>query len=506
MSFFGKHQAIAGLAISEETVGLLLFKQKVKYEPAYKKEQELPEEAIHDGKIQNKDSFIKALRGVVPPRIFHTWREPRKVIISLPESIAQYTSFLVPKTLSSKRLEDAICENLERASHLPIDEIYYDFEEYPCSEKQKLIFVASAMKENINAYLELIQKVGLYPIAVESEFLSLRHAIPFRREKRVRILIFLGRKKLQLIITKDAIVLFSRSAPWQGDEKTLKKEVIRMIEYYFTEYPQGPAIKELVLVSAEKQDGFVEPLKQGIGNSFKIGVTSLRSPSSKINNVFLLGAAIRGQVMRRKDKFISLMVPGTEELFHEAQILLISKIVNDFLIIISVILVIIFSLTSFYILPTFEKQKEDQIIRKQAQPPIKEIEELEKKISEFNSNVEPLAEIETSAPDWKTAFFDITLRIREGIHIKRIGAALNSNTISISGNSDDIGSLLDFKSSLSFSGIYTGDFTIPFSSFEKGSDIPFNYNLTFRDKSILFPFKFLSAKVTPSPTNLNSPL
>ncbi len=489
MLFFYQKEKIAGLAISDEAVGLLLFKKSKKpLLQEYKKEHGLERGIIQDGVLQDKKRFLKSLKQIVPPRLFHGWREPRKVVVSIPEQLVHYTSFLVPKSLALQPLEDTISSNLEKNSPLPFDQIIYDWEEHSFSDKQKRIQVAYVERGKIDDYLETIQKAGLHPVALEGEFLSIRRFLT-SPPKGGRILLLLKPNRITSIILSGNIVSFSRTTGWEGTEKTLKKELLRIIEYYFTEHPRGPVIKELIVDAGENERLKVQTLETEIRRLLKITITELKFPSLETTSGALLGSALRGQVPRGKDKFISLMTPGTEELFHEAQVLLFSKIVNDFIIIISVILVIIFSLTSFYILPGFEKQKDEQIAIKRAQPATQEIAELEEEITGFNTIVEPLANIEGSSPDWVTPLRDITIRVRPGIQVTNISINLASSAVQLGGTAEDIGFMLDFKSALSFSGIYEGDLTIPFSSFEKDTGIPFTYTLHLKDRSILFPFK-----------------
>lgn len=490
MMFFGQREKIAGLAISQESIGLLLVKPNKGggSRVEYIKERPLEEGVIQNGMVHNPDLFKKALKEVVPRRIVSRWREPRKVILSLPEELVHYETLLVSNTLNAEQLENSIVSHLEKNSPFPLEDIIYDWEEYPYSEKQKLILAAFLEKEKTSAYLETIQDTGLYAVALEGEFLSIRRFLG-TKEGITRALVLVRPSKITSVILVDNMPSFSRSVPWRGNAQDIKKEVIKILEYYISEHPKGPAVKELIFVASENQRSATKTAQEELGRSLKIEVGWLQAPGAETTNPALLGSSLRGLVPRSKDKFISLMSPGTEELFHETQVLLFSRIVNDFLVIVSVILVIIFSLASFYILPNFSRQKSAQIEIKRAQPATKEIEELEEKVTEFNALVEPLAAIEQNTPDWILPLTDVTIRIRPGIHVNSVSMGKASNTVQIGGTADDIGFLLDFKSALSFSGIYSADLTIPFSSFEKEKDVPFSYGLILKDTSILFPLK-----------------
>jgi len=486
-AFFSKDSRIAGLSITEESVGFLLLTRKAKKTTAaHFKEQGIAEGAIQNGSIKNKELLGAVIKQVLPSQFLTDWREPRKVVVSIPESVVHYTDFLVSMALGRQRLEDSVISHLEQYSPLPLEKLYYDWEEYPLSEKQKVVFIAFAERTIVNAYLEIIRHAGCHPLAIEGEFLSIRRILSLDAHT-VRLFLLAGPRRLNILILKNSSVSFSRSLAWNGNITELEKELTKIVEYYLTEYPESPPIKQLVITSSPHTKGLIPNIKTFIETNFKIETRESPVSSETHASGILEGVARRGLLPQSKDVSISLMVPGTEELFREARLLLFSKIINDFMIIVSVILVLVFSGVSFYLLPTYEKQKEDQIARKRAQPSLQEITELEAHITDFNNFVEPLAAIEQSAPDWIIPLTDIVIRTREGIHIKDISMDAGSKTVTVSGTADDIGFLLDFKSALSFSGIYGGDLAIPFSSFEKEADIPFSYTLAFKNLSILYP-------------------
>ncbi len=502
MIFLNQKEKIAGLSVNEEKVGLLLLKtEKKDCTIEYEKERLLEEGVIRDGVVRQKELLFRALKEIIPRRFLRYSHEPRKVILNIPEELVRYETLLLPIALSSKNLKNSVVSHLEKHFPIPLGEVTYDWEEHPYSEKQKLILVALVERARVDPYIEAAQRTGLYPVACEGEFLSIRRFLG-QKKKEGRLLFLVRSTRITSLIIEGDVPLFSRSISWKGKSEDLEKEILRVVEYYIAEHPKGPAIKEFMMLAGEKERALTESLAPRLTQLFKVSITRVEAPRAKNQYLPLLGSATRGQLPRGKDKFISLMVPGTEELFHEARILLFSRIVNDFLIIISIILVIIFSITSFYILPNFSQQKEAQIAIKRAQPATKEIAELEEKITAFNQLVEPLAAAEVNMPEWTLPLTDILIRVRPGIRIHSITMQADSSMIEVTGIADNIGSLIDFKSALSFSGIYEGNFTIPFSSFEKGFDIPFSYSLVFKDPSILFP---LRAKEKSSPAALSPP-
>jgi len=173
---------------------------------------------IEGGEIKNIEALTQALKsGIEKPQKGKI--STKYVVCSLPEEHSFVRVLQIPN-MSPEETAEAIRPEIEQNIPLSIDEVYFDWQiiskpEDKLDHQDVLIY---AMPKNIvDPYVETLRKVGLFPIAMESESISVTRSIieGFKTDYPI-LVIDMGATISSFIIFAGNTLKFSASSPIAG--------------------------------------------------------------------------------------------------------------------------------------------------------------------------------------------------------------------------------------------------------------------------------------------------
>jgi len=119
------------------------------------------------------------------------WPKEKEVwiIVSLP-SADFYTNLLSLPDLEEERFKEAVIFNTQMVAPLPLEETYFDWEDWGGSvkENEREVFIALGIKKQLDPYLDILSQAGFKIVAVEPWALSLVRFLDTFGEKNQPVL------------------------------------------------------------------------------------------------------------------------------------------------------------------------------------------------------------------------------------------------------------------------------------------------------------------------------
>ena len=180
----------------------------------------VPEGAIVDGSIRDRDAMIKTLKGLLENV------KPRNRYVAT--SIAGYSVIVKRITVNyenEKDIEDNLIIEAEKYVPFEIDDVYVDFyvvreasEKHPNCE----IFLVAAKREIVDEYANLIQEVGLVPSVVDVDAFTLGNCFEgaYGNLNESVALIDIGASKTNMNVVNQGNSLFTRDMAFGGRQLT----------------------------------------------------------------------------------------------------------------------------------------------------------------------------------------------------------------------------------------------------------------------------------------------
>lgn len=170
-----------------------------------------------DKMVEEKD-FI-ALAEILKKVIKQVGITSKEVNIALPEPLI-FTRVIKFPLLSDEEVGAAVKWEAEQYIPIPISEAVIQYSilgKDEISAKTSVLLVA-APKVVVEKYVKVIRLAGLTPISAETELTALARSIS--PEKGVSLLLDLGASSVDMAITRDSKVIFTRSIPVAGETFT----------------------------------------------------------------------------------------------------------------------------------------------------------------------------------------------------------------------------------------------------------------------------------------------
>ncbi len=505
LPIFAKKSNAGGLTIAEDGLTFVnLSREGGGYRVTRYYEQPLEKGSIEEGEIKDEKKFLDALTNL-KKRI---GSEETDVTLTIPDDLIYITSLEIPRRLGPQKLEAIVISHLGMHSPIPIEESYFDWEVFPKKDGKGLfLFVAIAPKEKIDTFFTIIPRAGFNILAIETHSLSLKRFLNFPQGPSLMI-IFSPSGMHASIVTHGGTVLSFHHKITFGDAIAGYKslgigaEVMKVVEFYLAEHPK------------EKIEGFILANPDSVNNEFLSILTEALAPIPRIEtkpkfkmmageeggaltHFIACAGAWRGTVERAKDTFVSLAPIGTEDLWRQARTMAFVRIVSDFVIIIGIVFALIFGGSWTYLKFYLSKNYERQLQVEKSAKVIQDLAALNTKITAYNDLIYTINQIYAGVPDWTLVIGDITSRMRPGVTLSSLSMDISSGGINLTGEAETIGDLVDFRNTLAFSGIASGDLKIPLSSFEKEAGVPFSFILTLKNTPDLFPYQFAATSTPP---------
>jgi len=193
-NFLGKKTSI-GIDISDHSVKALKLSRRRKV-VAFGK-IELQDGVVEKGIIRDKKKLAltikKLLMNTEPKPLFKEGKNI-KVNLNIPEIRTFIHVFKLPKDTSSEEVEDAVLEKVTNKMPIKEDDLYWGFIEIEKKKQIRVLYYA-AFKEAVKSYIEVMKLVGLEPVVLDVESISVGRAmLPEKRNNFSSMIINIGGK------------------------------------------------------------------------------------------------------------------------------------------------------------------------------------------------------------------------------------------------------------------------------------------------------------------------
>lgn len=340
--FFKK--TIFGLDISDFSIEVLQLSSKGKIKAFGRKTIE--EGIVKDGFVINKKKLIEKIKEVIDQADI---RENR-VILSLPESKVFTHLFQLPKNLKERELKNALESEIRKTIPWEIEKIYWDYQiVFPNLRNGcQAVFFAGTLKEIIDDYIEILDEIGLEPVAFEMESMALGRALLKEMKLKAGIMIVdIGARTTNInIFDKNKVLIDSTTVFSAGNcftesisknleisfkeaekikrncgldkkkgrariakilEKELQpiiKKIKEAIDYY------GQEIEEILLVGGSSRISKISNfLSLNLGSKVNIGISPYANQLKRKSVLFnvVIGLALRGLEKNPQKSGINLL-------------------------------------------------------------------------------------------------------------------------------------------------------------------------------------------------------
>ncbi|MBI1872153.1 pilus assembly protein PilM, partial [Candidatus Collierbacteria bacterium] len=164
---------------------------------------------------------LSSLTAAVTGLIEQTKIKTKKVVISIPESLV-FTKIMQFPVMSSPELATAIKWEAEQAIPYPIDKlelswvVLYKPKSAVSGEKMKVMVVGVPSKVS-NSYVNFLDTIGLEPIRMENEILSMvRSLIVTRKLSGISMIIDIGHSTTKIVVSDGNEIFTNYVSPLGG--------------------------------------------------------------------------------------------------------------------------------------------------------------------------------------------------------------------------------------------------------------------------------------------------
>jgi len=482
---------VGGLEISDSSLRFLRFKG----EKTVTASLPLPPGIILDGKINDRQNFLSALKTIRSQLI-----EGKKVrlrvhtVVSLPASVVYSQSFSIPE-INQKGLEETINLNLQMVSPISPEKAYSDWQIIGGDANQKEILGAFVEKSIVDDYDKCLRESGFLPLAFEFSALSLNRLIkdlgPTIDLDKTYLVVDVSTDGLNFLIIRKGELYFSHFLFWrtlQGEKRQIifsdfkniiTQEVQKIINFSVTNFKDSFAGVILMAPALEKEVGEI------IKEEFSLGIIPLRLKRyHDFSAVWFtaLGSALRGLIPRRQDTLISLSGHNVIEEFYQEQTLsFIALWRNIFTTSLVVLLAVFISVDIFFL--RVKENIENQLSALIAHPQIQELNALQDKARVFNQSVALISTAKKSSQKWSPFFEQLNGLAGNQIIFDRIFIQSLSLPVRIQGRADNEKAVIDFKNTLTSQPNFEKT-DLPLTSIRPTADRRVSFELSFVIKSL----------------------
>ncbi|PIU99251.1 hypothetical protein COS59_00730 [Candidatus Wolfebacteria bacterium CG03_land_8_20_14_0_80_36_15] len=478
---------IAGLEISDLSLRYFIVKAgqpkiySVKLEPG----------VVVEGKLQNKEAFLKALLNL-RAQITKKTKQKLFVILNISASNVYSQIFDLPK-VAEDNLEEAVQLNLQMISPINISEAYYDCQKVGESKEKNKIEIAGAFiyRNIIDDFSEMFLKANFVIVAVEFVPLAITRLVKelaLNFDKQASYILFhISSDGLNFLIIRNDNLYFNYFTSWRslkGEKRYISPEEFRTV-----------VIDETKKILSFYNRNWADPIRsflifaQGLSAEIKEITTKDLSLEvqevafkkfSKLEYVWfpVLGSSLRGLIDRSEDNIISLASTGTEEEFKRQLFItfvhLWQKIVFSFL---AFIIATISAADIFLFARVNMLQQNKALITTYNQ---EELNRLQTQAKEFNKNLVLLKKARSEAPSWSSLFLKIkTIAAQDNIEILKLVIESDQKTIGINARATDEKKAAGFKQRL-INEVQFKEVSMPLSNIQPVSENLINFYISFK--------------------------
>ncbi len=249
---------------------------------------------VEDGFILNKDKLVQEIN-----KLLHKARiRARNVILSLPDSKIFVCPFKIPANLKEKQIKSAIISEAEKTIPLEISKLYWDYKVISQKSNNYNILFVGVLKEIVDDYLEVFEKIRIKAVALEPESLATGRAILEGKKLNASALIIdIGARTTDIaVFDKDGILQDSVTVELAGEEFTrLVAKELKITS------KQAEKVKRRVGFNKKKDSKVASVLEKAIQPVIK-EIEKVIEYHGQIQKIFLVGGSAQ---LPNIDKFFT---------------------------------------------------------------------------------------------------------------------------------------------------------------------------------------------------------
>lgn len=436
----------------------------------------LPPGIIEEGvlkKPQELQSFFVSLKQKLWPKEKEVW-----IIVSLP-SADFYTNLLSLPDLEEERFKEAVIFNTQMVAPLPLEETYFDWEDWGGSvkENEREVFIALGIKKQLDPYLDILSQAGFKIVAVEPWALSLVRFLDTFGEKNQPVLsIALRPEGIEFILSENNKLIFFDFDSWpeifganipkqitlEMIKKHLDGEVPMLLNFYSLK--RKKPIQKFLFLSNNNQ--FVTLISQFLKENYHLEPFILTLPSYlkwvTLDWFSAIGAALRGLIPRYQDMMVSLAPVGTEQSYEQNHLYRVVSLWSKVTLTIIITLTSVFGLLDLSFFQNIKTRYSQLVAKPLDQSLIEKATILSQQADEFNTLVALLGKIQSLKQDDTTILRTL---FNSGqsyqININRILISnAPANNLTLQGRAKNQEAVFNWRSNLEKTGVLK-DITIP---------------------------------------------
>ncbi len=182
----------------------------------------IPENTIIDGEIRDFGSMAKAIESILSNREI-IFPKTKYIVASLPEEKVFLRVLELPSNLNPQEFAEALKFEIEANIPMPLDEVYYDYEEIgnKGAFNHYDVLVNAVPKKIVDSYVNFFNKYNYKPLAFEIESAATKRAIfsccQIPAIETVLVL-DIGAIKTCFMIVSEGVLRFTSSNSIAGDK------------------------------------------------------------------------------------------------------------------------------------------------------------------------------------------------------------------------------------------------------------------------------------------------
>ncbi len=299
--FGRKKSPLLGIDISSSVVKVLELSQKAgKYTVESFGIETLPQNAVIEGRIENKDEVAAAVKRAIKKS--GSKAKEAAVAVSANSAITKIISF--PADLSDREMEEQIALEAENYIPYPLEDVMLDFEVIgPSKSDQEAVDVllAASTRDNVDARTDVIETAGLKPkvvdveaYAIENAFTLISEQMPNHGQGLVVAVAEVGATLTTLHVIVDGKIVFTREQTFGG--RILTEDIER---HYGLSYQEAGLAKKQNNLPEDYAPKVLEPFKRAMTTTITRSLQFFFSASAQyqsIDHIILSGgcASIQG--------------------------------------------------------------------------------------------------------------------------------------------------------------------------------------------------------------------
>lgn len=287
MNLFKPRHKVANVVIKDHVIRYVELKPNDPFTIQKSGERDLPKGLIHDGKIMDRETVTMILEECVDE-----WKlKNRRVRFLVPDPVVVIRRLQLPNDLQEDEIRGYLFMELGTTIHLPFEHPVFDYALLEKTNEKLAILLFAAPEPIVRDYAELLEEVGLRPIAADVSPLCvyrLFHAADQVRRDDHLLIVQIDESAVNVSAFFNDVPMFMRqllfevpSEPVHRDEwfrpfEDVYKEIERVMNFYRFSLHQGNAQITRIFLTGDHRK--LSNLHEAMQERFDIPVERLAEP------------------------------------------------------------------------------------------------------------------------------------------------------------------------------------------------------------------------------------